>query len=141
MHFERDPRVINQLYKTSDEITAEDIKAIANKYLVDNARTTVTMSALDKAPNFEQEVDLNALVAKLEQAPQAAAFKVLDKTNSSPLIDVNFLFNTGAAADPQGKKGLGALPAAMLAQGGSQSTSYKDFKQALYPVAGSLGYK
>lgn len=141
MHFERDPRVINQLYKTSDEITAEDIKAIANKYFVDNARTTVTMSALDKAPNFEQEVDLNALVAKLEQAPQAAAFKVLDKTNSSPLIDVNFLFNTGAAADPQGKKGLGALTAAMLAQGGSQSTSYKDIKQALYPLAGSFGYQ
>ncbi|WP_372762054.1 M16 family metallopeptidase [Pseudoalteromonas sp.] len=141
MHFERDPEVINQLYKSADNITATDIKAIANKYFVDNARTTVTMSALDKAPGFEQEVELNALVAKLEQAPSEGAFKVLDKRNNSPLIDVNFLFNTGAAADPQGKKGLAALTAAMLAQGGSEQMSYKDIQQALYPLAGNFGYQ
>ena len=141
MHFERDPEVINQLYKSADNITSADIKAVANKYFTDNARTTLTMSALDKAPGFEQEVNLNALTAKLEQAPAAPAFKVLDKTNSSPLIDVNFLFNTGAAADPQGKKGVAALTAAMLAQGGSEATSYKDIQKALYPLAGSFGYQ
>lgn len=141
MHFERDPEVINQLYKSADNITSADIKAVANKYFTDNARTTLTMSALDKAPGFEQEVDLNALTAKLEQAPAKPAFKVLDKTNSSPLIDVNFLFNTGAAADPQGKKGVAALTAAMLAQGGSEATSYKDIQKALYPLAGSFGYQ
>ena len=141
MHFERDPEVINQLYKSADNITAQDIKAVANKYFVDDARTTVTMSALDKAPGFEQETSLNALVAKRDKAPEAPVFKVLDKTNSSPLIDVNFLFNTGAAADPQGKKGVAALTAAMLAQGGSQSTSYKDIQKALYPLAGSFGYQ
>ena len=141
MHFERDPEVINQLYKSADNITAEDIKAVANKYFVDNTRTTVTMSALDKAPGFAEEASLSAVVAKLEQAPEAPVFKVLDKTNSSPLIDVNFLFNTGAAADPQGKKGVAALTAAMLAQGGSQSTSYKEIQKALYPLAGSFGYQ
>ena len=104
MHFERDPEVINQLYAIADSITPEDIKAVANKYFVDSSRTTVTMSALDKVAGFEQEVDLNALVASIEQAPTERHFKVLDKTNSSPLVDVNWLFNTGAAADPQGKK-------------------------------------
>ncbi|WP_428613875.1 M16 family metallopeptidase, partial [Pseudoalteromonas sp.] len=85
MHFERDPEVINQLYATADSITPEDIKAVANKYFVDPSRTTVTMSALDKVTGFEQEVDLNALVASIEQAPAERHFKVLDKTNSSPL--------------------------------------------------------
>jgi zinc protease len=141
MHFERDPEVINQLYKSADDVTAEDIKAIANKYFTDNARTTVTMSALDKVPHFEQEVNLNTRVTELNQMPSKPVFKVLDKTNSSPLIDVNFLFNTGAAADPKGKKGVAALTAAMLAQGGSQSTSYKDIQKALYPLAGSFGYQ
>ncbi len=141
MHFERDPEVINQLYATADSITPEDIKAVANKYFVDSSRTTVTMSALDKVTGFEQEVDLNAAVASIEQAPTERHFKVLDKTNSSPLVDVNWLFNTGAAADPQGKKGLAALTAAMLAQGGSESMSYKDIKKALYPLAGSFGYQ
>ena len=141
MHFERDPEVINQLYATADSITPEDIKAVANKYFVDPSRTTVTMSALDKVTGFEQEVDLNALVASIEQAPAERHFKVLDKTNSSPLVDVNWLFNTGAAADPQGKKGLAALTAAMLAQGGSETMSYKDIQKALYPLAGSFGYQ
>ena len=141
MHFERDPEVINQLYATADSITPEDIKAVANKYFVDSSRTTVTMSALDKVAGFEQEVDLNALVASIEQAPTERHFKVLDKTNSSPLVDVNWLFNTGAAADPQGKKGLAALTAAMLAQGGSETMSYKDIQKALYPLAGSFGYQ
>ncbi len=141
MHFERDPEVINQLYATADSITPEDIKAVANKYFVDSSRTTVTMSALDTVPGFEQEVDLNALVASIEQAPTERHFKVLDKTNSSPLVDVNWLFNTGAAADPQGKKGLAALTAAMLAQGGSETMSYKDIQKALYPLAGSFGYQ
>ena len=141
MHFERDPEVINQLYKSADNITSEDIRAVANKYFVDNARTTITMSALDKAPGFEQESDLDALVAKYQQVPSKPIFKVLDKTNSSPLIDINLLFNTGAAADPQGKKGVAALTAAMLAQGGSTSMSYKDIKKAMYPLAGSFGYQ
>ena len=141
MHFERDPEVINQLYKSADNITSEDIRAVANKYFVDNARTTITMSALDKAPGFEQESDLNALVAKYQQVPSKPIFKVLDKTNSSPLIDINLLFNTGAAADPQGKKGVAALTAAMLAQGGSTAMSYKDIKKAMYPLAGSFGYQ
>ena len=141
MHFERDPEVINQLYATADSITPENIKAVANKYFVDSSRTTVTMSALDKVAGFEQEVDLNALVASIEQAPTERHFKVLDKTNSSPLVDVNWLFNTGAAADPHGKKGLAALTAAMLAQGGSETMSYKDIQKALYPLAGSFGYQ
>ena len=141
MHFERDPEVINQLYATADSITPEDIKAVANKYFVDSSRTTVTMSALDKVADFDQEVDLNAAVASIEQAPTERHFKVLDKTNSSPLVDVNWLFNTGAAADPQGKKGLAALTAAMLAQGGSETMSYKDIQKALYPLAGSFGYQ
>ncbi|MCF2915773.1 insulinase family protein [Pseudoalteromonas sp. Cn5-37] len=141
MHFERDPEVINQLYATADSITPEDIKTVANKYFVDSSRTTVTMSALDKVAGFEQEVDLNAAVASIEQAPTERHFKVLDKTNSSPLVDVNWLFNTGAAADPQGKKGLAALTAAMLAQGGSETMSYKDIQKALYPLAGSFGYQ
>ncbi|WP_199526279.1 M16 family metallopeptidase [Pseudoalteromonas sp. bablab_jr004] len=141
MHFERDPEVINQLYAIADSITPEDIKAVANKYFVDSSRTTVTMSALDKVAGFEQEVDLNALVASIEQAPTERHFKVLDKTNSSPLVDVNWLFNTGAAADSQGKKGLAALTAAMLAQGGSETMSYKDIQKALYPLAGSFGYQ
>jgi len=141
MHFDRDPETINHLYNSFDNISADDIKRIANKYFIDENRTTVTLSALDKVVGFEQEVTLNAAVAKLnikKSQPNKAQFSVLDKTNDSPLIDVNFLFYTGAAADPAGKKGVAALMARMLTQGGSQTRSYKEIQQGLYPLAGQF---
>ncbi len=138
MHFTRDPEVINEIYASSDAITAEDIKAIANKYFVDANRTTVTMSALDAIDGFDTEVNLNADVAALSATKPEAKFSVLDKTSSSPLVDVNFLFYTGAAADPEGKKGLAALTASMIAKGGSEAMSYKEIQKALYPIAGSF---
>ncbi|MEW6983116.1 M16 family metallopeptidase [Colwelliaceae bacterium 6471] len=139
MHFDRDPETINYLYNSFDNITAKDIKRVANQYFVDENRTTVTLSALDEIADFEQEVNLNDAVAKIEMKkaqPSAPKFAVLDKTNDSPLIDVNFLFYTGAAADPVGKKGVAALTARMLTQGGSQTRSYNDIKKNLYPLAG-----
>ncbi len=139
MHFERDPEVINQLYATGDKISAEDIRAIANKYFVDSGRTTVTMSALEKVDGFDKEVDLNKTVAMLNKPQGKPQFNVLDNSSDSPLVDVNFLFYTGAAADPAGKKGLAALTANMIARGGSASRSYKEIQKALYPIAGSFG--
>ena len=139
VHFDRDPEVVNQYYATADNITPEDIRTVANKYFIDSGRNTVTMSALDKVVGFEQEVDLNGLVAELNQPQGDALFSVLDKRSSSPLVDVNILFYTGAAADPMGKKGLAALTASMVARGGSESRSYKEIQKALYPIAGSFG--
>lgn len=139
MHFERDPEVINQLYATADSISAEDIREIANKYFIDSGRTTVTMSALKSVKGFEQEVDLNATVAEMSKPQGDAKFSVLDMRSSSPLVDVNLLFYTGAAADPEGKKGLAAITANMIARGGSESRSYKEIQKALYPIAGSFG--
>jgi zinc protease len=139
MHFDRDPETINHLYNSFDNISAEDIKLIANQYFIDENRTTVTLSALDNIADFEHEVDLNGAVAKIEMKkaqPSAMQFSLLDKTNDSPLIDVNFLFYTGAAADPVGKKGVAALTARMLTQGGSATRSYKEIKKGLYPLAG-----
>ena len=141
MHFDRDPETINHLYNSFNNISAQDIQRIANKYFINENRTTVTMSALDKVANFEQEVNLNAAVAKIEMKkaqPITPKFSVLDKTNDSPLIDVNFLFYTGAAADPAGKKGVAALTVRMLTQGGSETRSYKEIQEGLYPLAGQF---
>ena len=141
MHFDRDPETINHLYNSFNNISAEDMQRIANKYFIDENRTTVTLSELDKVTNFEQEVNLNGAVAKIElkkAQPSTPKFSVLDKTNDSPLIDVNFLFYTGAAADPAGKKGVAALTARILSQGGSETRTYKEIQEGLYPLAGQF---
>lgn len=142
MHFDRDPETINHLYNSFDKINAKDIKRIANKYFIDENRTTVTMSALDSIEGFDKEVSVDKAIVALKAKDSAPArsvnthFSVLDKTNDSPLIDVNFLFYTGAAADPVGKKGVAALTARMLTQGGSETRTYKEIQKGLYPLAG-----
>ena len=61
--------------------------------------------------------------------------------NRSPLISFRFVFNTGAASDPDGKEGLAALTAAMLAQGGSRSMTYEQIVEAMYPMATSFAWQ
>jgi zinc protease len=63
---------------------------------------------------------------------------VVELPSDSPLVDVSIVFAAGAAADPVGKKGLAALTAALLAQGGSQSRTYEEIQKATYPMAATL---
>lgn len=81
--------------------------------------------AIESARNFD--IDTVRLVAPL-----------IELRNDSPLVDVSIVFRTGAAADPEGKKGLAALTAALLAQGGSEKRTYEQIQQATYPMAATL---
>jgi zinc protease len=40
----RTPETINRLYDLYDRITAEDIRNVARKYLIENGRTIVTLT-------------------------------------------------------------------------------------------------
>jgi zinc protease len=70
-------------------------------------------------------------------AANEASFSVprVEKPTDSPLIDIAMVFDTGAAYDPSGKKGLAALTAAMLFEGGTTERSYDEVQKALYPLA------
>jgi zinc protease len=61
--------------------------------------------------------------------------------NRSPLVTFRFQFMSGAAADPEGKEGVAALTAAMLAQGGSRTMTYEQIVEAMYPMATSFGWQ
>jgi zinc protease len=63
---------------------------------------------------------------------------VVELPSESPLVDVSIVFAAGAAADPEGKKGLAALTAALLAQGGSEKRSFEEIQKATYPMAATL---
>lgn len=136
VHFEKNPEVINQLYRTTDKISSKDIRKAANRYFTDNNSTTVSMSDLADLSAVEKPLNIASFMT--EQKASAPQFTIVDNSTDSALVDVNWLFNTGPAADPQGKKGLAALTAAMIAQGGSQSRSYQNIQLALYPIAGSF---
>lgn len=138
VHFNRDIKDINRQYAMFDKITPSDVRKAANRYFVDRNRTTISMSAEDKMTQFEQPILISDKL-NAKSTSSVAKFKWLDKSTSSPIVDVSWLFNTGAAADPKGKKGLAALTALMVAEAGSQSKSFKDIQLAMFPLAGSFG--
>ncbi|MGD0200109.1 MAG: pitrilysin family protein [Bryobacteraceae bacterium] len=68
----------------------------------------------------------------------AAPPQVVALPSKSPLVTFRFVFLTGAAADPAGKPGVAALTAAMLAEGGTRTMTYKQIVDALFPMAASV---
>jgi zinc protease len=161
-HFDRDIEYINHVYTTYDSLTAEDVREVANKYFVDDSRVTLTLSSDEAMAGIDGKTSLDELVAAtgMADAPAApAAAKtevelpasdvaagdmaevafVAQPSASSPLVDVSFLLHAGAALDPAGKKGIAALTAAMLTDGGSQAKTIDEINAAMFPMAAEFG--
>lgn len=155
---ERTPETINDMFQSYDELTAGDIRRLANKYFVDASRVTVTLSNSSSIEGFGEHPGLDGLVATMGAAvppgteetdsmerqatevfapsgdvqPLAIVAKPLA---SSALVDLSILFHVGAAMDPPGKKGLAALTAEMVADGGSATWPIQRINEAMYPIA------
>jgi zinc protease len=155
---DRTPETINQMYQTYDELTAEDLRRLANEYFVDASRVTVSLSNSDDIGDVGQNLMLEELVASMETAAPVSTdeSESIDSGNaeiftpsgiaqpvaivakplpSSALVDLSILFRVGAAIDPPGKKGLAALTAAMITDGGSATWSIQSINEAMYPIA------
>jgi zinc protease len=160
VHFERTPETINEVYATYETLTAEDIRHYANKYFVDDSRVTFTLSGEPSMPGIDGMTSLDELVAAAGMAaaaPDAGSDSgivelpavtveeaapvaiVANPSASSPLVDVTFLVHAGSAFDPENKKGLAALTAAMLTDGGSEAMSIEAINAAMYPIASGFG--
>ena len=152
----RTPETINELYATYDSLTATDLRDIANRYFVDTQRVTFTLSADDAIDGIDGMTSLDELVAAAGMAdatgvaadeaappeltvagtdtPIPVAF-VAQQSATSPLVDVAFVIHSGAGFDPAGKKGLAAMTAAMIADGGSEAMTIERINAAMYPMA------
>ncbi len=140
VHYERDPETLNRLYQQFDAVTPADIQRMANAVFTDRNRASVTIATTDDLPggNGFGSIDQAVAATGSKQAP-ATAIPVLALPSESPLINVALLFNAGAAYDPPGKKGLAALTASLITQGGTAKRSYEELQQAFYPLATGLG--
>ena len=56
----------------------------------------------------------------------------------SPLVTFRVAFRTGSIHDPAGKNGVAALTALMVGQGGTESMTYEEVTEALYPWSASI---
>jgi zinc protease len=57
----------------------------------------------------------------------------------SPLVSLRIQFLTGSVDDPNGKEGVAALTAAMIAQGGSKNLTFDQITEQFYPMAAGFG--
>jgi len=165
VQFDRTPESVNDLYAAFAELTAEDIRDFANEYFTDQTRVTVslsnspsmegigksssldTMTAAMGAKNSSAPREINAanvekaeevFVSTSESVPVAI---VAQHSASSPLVDVSILVHSGAGMDPEGKKGLASLTAAMLTDGSSAIWSIQEINAAMYPIASGFNYQ
>lgn len=134
VQYDRNPETINQQYARLNEITPADVKQAANQYLVDDGRIMVTLAETEEIADLDTEISLAEQVALASQSKEAV-YTVTDLSNDSDIVDINFLFKTGAAQDPEGKKGLAQLTASMLTDAGSESRTLKDIQKAMRPMA------
>ncbi|MCA8943046.1 MAG: insulinase family protein, partial [Planctomycetes bacterium] len=90
----RTPETVNEVYAAYERVTADDVRAVAKKYFVEDSRTICTVS---QEPLSEPEVTASA--------DDDASGAIL-MPSSSPLINLKLRYDVGAAYDPAGKEGL-----------------------------------
>jgi zinc protease len=59
-------------------------------------------------------------------------------STTSPLVTFRVIIRVGAINDPQGKEGLNALTANLIAQGGTKELTYQRVVEKLYPWAAAI---
>lgn len=173
VHFARTPETINEVYRSYEALTPQDIRDAASRYFVDAGRVTVTLSSGESMAGIDGKASIDELAAKSEKSDSGVASPVEDTIGrqpaagahaagvakpapgavtggktpvhivaqpsaSAPLVDVAFVVHAGAAMDPPGRKGLAALTAAMITEGGSTSHTIQQINDAMYPIASSF---
>lgn len=149
------PEAADTLMASYQRVSPEALQTVAKTYFTDQRRFVVTLSGDETMAGFDAKVSLTGTSPKtklfgaapesvsppsIETSSVAATLPKLSTlpANESSLVTVSYLFSTGAAYDPPGKKGLAALTAAMIADAGTKTLSYADIQAAVYPMAASL---
>ena len=135
VQFSRTPETINQVYRQYSALTPDDLVDYANRYFTDRGRVMVSLGSAESLGNLSAAVSIDEMVAKASSAVAPDIKFVEMPSNSSPLVDVAFLFHIGAAFDPPGKKGLAALTAAMISSAGSEKKTIAELNEAYFPLA------
>jgi zinc protease len=92
------------------------------------------------AARLKADIDRTMAIAMpLVTGNKLPAIETITQKSPLPQLEVKLLFTAGSAADPQGKEGLAALSAAMIAEAGSRIFTTPEIQQLLYPMAGGFG--
>lgn len=138
VQFELDPEFMNDLYARFDDLTPEILRDTANTFLIDNNRVALSLSNEDSMPGTAAIRNIDSEVRQIAER-KAGDVKLVEMPSQADLVNVTFLFNTGPAADPDGKHGLAALTAQMITEAGSKALTIDEINKAMYPLAAGFG--
>jgi zinc protease len=122
----------------------------AAKYFVPERRTVVVLKGTGEGKKGErgrEKGEASSLAAastrrEAEVKPSAASQELLPESQcvllpvaDDPTISFRLWFKVGSQNDPPGKEGLAAMTASMMAEGATQSNSYEQILDKLFPLA------
>lgn len=84
---------------------------------------------------LEEEIEAESEVL----TPEVEIPLVLLPSDSSKTVSLRFAFETGSAEDPTDKAGLGMLTARLMAEGGTESLTFPELIEKLFPMAAEIG--
>jgi zinc protease len=138
-YFVDDTRVIVSVSSDAEMPGMDDIVSLDERVAQTSGDATEESDGNEAALDWDATQHREAMASKAEgRESRSADIDLVELPGSSDLVDVAFLFNVGAARDPEEKKGLAMLTAMMVADGGSAFHSISDISDAMYPMAADL---
>ncbi len=135
VQFDRTPETLNQLYRSYDALTPEDLREAANAFLIDFNSVSITLSNDEDMAAAQAAIrSIDAEVAALATR-EPANVALVENRGASDLVNLSLVFNIGPVLDPPGKQGLAALTASMLTEAGSAAMTIDEINKAFFPLA------
>jgi len=135
VRFRRSFSTINEYYRLLDSLTPGDLLSAARKFFNDEGLVVATLSK-DAMPLAMAQIPM--LSAFVPRPVATASLPTVVQKTLLPQISFKILFSAGSANDPEGKEGLAALTAAMVARAGSSEMTIGEISKAFFPLAGRL---
>ena len=116
-----DMTAVDDYLASISQVSSEQVRQAANRYLTPERSTVAVLHTR----------------GQVIPAEAGAGSPVLLPVANDPNVVVKLWFKVGSQDDPQGKEGLAALTASLIAEGGTRDRSYSQVLELLYPMAAS----
>jgi zinc protease len=134
VRFDRSTRALEALFEQYEALTPKALLEAGQRFIRDDALVLTTLSEEPQPAEEEGPPSLKTLFTKpalLDESSMVVA------SSPTPQLLMKVQFLVGSADDPEGKEGLAAMAAMMIAEGGSIEMRADKITKALLPMAGS----
>ena len=134
VHYARTTQTLEDLFATYSLVTPHDVREAARSVFTDALLVLTTLSHQSLPDAIAHPPSIERVAAR----PRRKPLDILTQPTPHPSLDIKLMFGVGSAHDPEGKEGLAALAASMIAEGGSRERRAEDVREALFPMAATF---